>query len=129
MAFRSARNILTLLISAVWIGNGLFCKVLHLVPRHEQIVGKILGTDFAPALTLLIGAMEVVMGIWVLTGYRRRLCTVIQMAVVAAMNIIEFVVVPDLLLFGRLNIVFALLFVLVVYVHGFLLAKVVKPGH
>ncbi|MBC7446743.1 MAG: hypothetical protein H7330_01650 [Hymenobacteraceae bacterium] len=29
--------------AAVWAANGLLCKLLHLAPRHEQIVARILG--------------------------------------------------------------------------------------
>jgi hypothetical protein len=30
-------------IASVWIANGLFCKLLNLVPRHQRIVARILG--------------------------------------------------------------------------------------
>ncbi len=36
-------QILNYLIAAVWIANGLFCKVLNLVPRHQEIVARIIG--------------------------------------------------------------------------------------
>lgn len=45
------------------------------------------------------------------------------MAVVATMNIIEFIVVPDLLLWGRLNVVFACMFIGLVYYNEFVLNK------
>lgn len=37
---------LTYFIALVWLVNGLFCKVLNLVPRHQEIIGEILGNDF-----------------------------------------------------------------------------------
>ena len=114
---------LTYFIAAVWIANGLLCKVLNFVPRHQQIVENILGEEFARPLILVIGTAEVVMAIWVLSGVRSRLNTLTQIAVVAAMNILEFVLVPNLLLWGRLNAVFALLFITVVFYKEFVLQR------
>jgi hypothetical protein len=39
------------------------------------------------------------------------------------MNVVEFTLAPDLLLFGRMNIVFASIFIALIYVHEFLLNK------
>lgn len=114
---------MTILIATVWLANGLLCKVLNLVPRHEQIVAKILGGDYSRTLTILIGLSEIVMTIWVLTKYKSELNAIAQMTVVATMNILEFILVPDLLLWGRLNSVFALLFIGLVYYNEFVLNK------
>jgi hypothetical protein len=114
---------LTILIATVWLANGLLCKVLNLVPRHEQIVARILGDDHSRTLTILIGLSEIVMTIWVLTKYKSKLNAIAQMTVVATMNILEFILVPDLLLWGRLNSVFALLFIGLVYYNEFVLNK------
>ncbi|EMS33047.1 hypothetical protein C943_00324 [Mariniradius saccharolyticus AK6] len=43
------------------------------------------------------------------------------MFLVAIMNILEFVLVPDLLLWGRYNALFALLFIGLVYYNEFVL--------
>ncbi len=117
------QNIIKYSIAFVWIANGLFCKVLNLVPRHEQIVSRILGTDFSRPLTILIGIFEIGMAIWFLAGIKPRLNTIAQIGIVATMNILEFVLVPDLLLWGKLNSMFALLFVFVVYFYHFRLNK------
>lgn len=106
-------------IATVWIANGLFCKVLHLVPRHEQIVARIIGADYAAPLTMLIGVAEILMAIWILSGIKTRWNAMVQIAVVTVMNILEFILVPDLLLWGRANALFALLFILVVYWNEF----------
>lgn len=100
--------------AGVWLANGLGAKVLGLVPRHREIVARILGEEHATALTRLIGFSEIVMAAWILSGFRPKLCAAAQIAVVAAMNLIEFFLAPDLLLFGRWNAVVALLFVLLV---------------
>lgn len=116
-------KILTYLIAAVWFVNGFFCKVLNLVPRHEQIVARILGTEYSQTLTIVIGLVEIAMSVWILTGFKSKLNAVVQITVVAIMNIIEFTVVPDLLLWGRLNIVFAFLFIGIVYFNEFILTQ------
>lgn len=114
---------ITYLISLVWIANGLLCKVLNLVPRHEQIVSRILGNDYSRLLTVLIGLSEIVMAIWVLSGFKKRFCAITQMVVIATMNALEFILAPDLLLWGKFNSLFAFLFILVIYSNEFLLNR------
>jgi hypothetical protein len=113
--------ILTIIISLVWLINGLFCKVLNFVPRHELIVSRILGNDHAAILTKLIGASEILVFVWVISRIQSRWCALFQITIVLTMNLIEFIVVPDLLLFGRFNLIVALCFVVVVYVNEFVL--------
>lgn len=119
MANKRIYKILTYCIATVWIANGLFCKVLNLVPRHEQIIAGILGDDYSRPLTILIGLSEIIMAIWILSGYKTRLNAIAQILVVGIMNILEFILVPDLLLWGKLNSFFAFLFILVVYFNEF----------
>ncbi|WP_300358313.1 DoxX-like family protein [Fluviicola sp.] len=114
-------TIFTFLIAAVWLVNGLVCKVLNLVPRHEQIVARILGPDYSRTFTILIGLSEIIMAIWILTKFQSRLNALTQIIVVAVMNSLEFILAPDLLLWGRLNSVFALLFIGFVYYNEFIL--------
>lgn len=116
MTRRTTHGLLTLLIAGVWLGFGLYCKVLGQVPRHEAIVARILGADFAGPLTQGIGALEVLMGLWVLSGYRSRLCSTLQITAVAVMNLLEAVLAPDLLLWGRANALFAFGFIALIWV-------------
>ena len=120
---KNSYQLLTYLIAGVWFINGLLCKVLNLVPRHQQIVAQILGETYAPLLTVLIGLSEIVMTIWVLTKFHPKLNAALQMVVVLSMNVLEFILVPDLLLWGHWNAFFALLFVAVVYYKEFVLSK------
>ena len=116
-----------LAIALVWLGNGLGAKVLGLVPRHEEIVARILGTAHAPTLTSAIGFGEILIGLWCLSGRRPKLCALTQVTLVLAMNVIEQVLAVDLLLWGRLNLVFALGFIGVVYWQAFR-RRVTKTG-
>jgi hypothetical protein len=45
------------------------------------------------------------------------------MVIVGTMNVIEFTLAPDLLLFGRMNIVFAAIFIVLIYVNEFFFGK------
>ena len=117
------QRLLTYLIASVWIINGLICKVLDLAPRHEQIVWRILGNEYSEILTKAIGIAEILMAVWILSRVRSRMNAVTQILVVALMNAIEFVLAPDLLLFGRFNIVIAFGFIALVYYNEFVLNK------
>lgn len=104
------RSLLTLLLVVVWAVNGLWCKLLGQVPRHEQIVARVVGEALAPHLTLLIGLAELGMVLWILSDLLPRLCALTQAGVVMTMNVIEQLIAPDLLLFGRFNLLWATVF-------------------
>lgn len=110
---------LNYLIAAVWIANGLFCKVLNLVPRHQLIVARIIGNAHAGVLTRAIGFAEIAMAVWILSGIKPRLNAIAQAVIIATMNSLEFVLAPDLLLWGRLNALFAFLFILLILYNAF----------
>ncbi|WP_223559307.1 DoxX-like family protein [Chryseobacterium lathyri] len=116
---KSIYNIVIYSIATVWMINGLFCKVLNLVPRHEEIVARILGGNYSRILTLLIGCSEILMAIWILTGINSRFNAIAQIVIIAAMNMLEFILAPDLLLWGRFNSLFAFLFIVLIYFNEF----------
>ena len=111
---------LNILIAGVWLINGLFCKVLDLVPRHRAIVARILGKSRTSVITKLIGFAEIGMTFWILSGIYPRGNAATQILIVALMNFLEYFLAPDLLLFGRRNALVALVFILVVFYRGFL---------
>ena len=115
-------KILIYLAAAVWLTNGLYCKVLNFVPRHGEIVGRILGEDYARPLTILIGLAEIGMTVWILSRIKPKINAVFQMVIVGMMNVLEFIFVPDLLLFGRFNILVAAAFIFTVYFNEFVLS-------
>lgn len=121
MKKNTLRNILTILISLVWLINGLFAKVLGFVPRHQEIAAKILGNEISFIAVKVIGVLEIGMFIWVISRKYSRLAAIMQIALVLTMNVLEYIIAPELLLFGRLNIVIAVFFVSVVYFNEFIL--------
>lgn len=70
MKRKTLHKALSMLIALVWLMNGLFCKVLNWVPRHEQIVARILGETHSRTFTLLIGISEIVMTVWILSKFK-----------------------------------------------------------
>lgn len=118
--------ILLICIALVWFINGLYCKVLNFVPRHKEIVGKILGTEQADILTKMIGFGEIFLFVWILSRLYSRFCAILQIVLVITMNIIEFLVASELLLFGKLNIFIAIVFATIIYWHEFILKNSLK---
>ncbi|WP_418637730.1 DoxX-like family protein [Winogradskyella sp.] len=114
---------ITYLITLVWLINGLCCKVFNLVPRHQEIVETILQVHNGRPLTISIGLAETSMALWIVSGYKRKLNAITQIVIITSMNILEAIYAPHLLLWGKWNGVFALLFILVIYTNLFLLKK------
>ncbi len=123
MPDKKIHRLLTYCIASIWIANGLFCKVLNLVPRHQQIIENILGNEHSRLLTIAIGFLEILMAIWILSNYKTRLNAIVQIIMIATMNTLEFFLVPDLLLWGRFNAIFAFILILVVYLNEFYLNR------
>jgi hypothetical protein len=116
---------LTYLISTVWIINGLFCKVLNLVPRHQQIVVKTLSLNnyHSRIITITIAISEIIMALWILSKFKTKLNAISQIIIIATMNTMEFFLAPDLLLWGKANSLFAFLFIVLIYFNEFYLNK------
>jgi hypothetical protein len=123
MRKRITGNFINYFIASVWLVNGLLCKVFNLVPRHQQIVERILNVGDARLITMVIGLAETALGIWILLGFWSRHNTIVQISIVALMNTLEFVLAPDLLLWGKANAVFAFIFILLIYYKEFHLDK------
>ena len=63
------------------------------------------------------------MAIWILSKIKPKLNAITQIIIIATMNILEFILVPGLLLWGKFNIVFAFIFILIIYSNTFYLNK------
>jgi uncharacterized membrane protein YphA (DoxX/SURF4 family) len=77
-----------LVLAAVWLYNGLWCKLLAGSASHRDIVAAAaepLGLPTLPVLWALGGA-EVAMALWVLAGKRRRLAAWVQTLAIVGMN-------------------------------------------
>jgi uncharacterized membrane protein YphA (DoxX/SURF4 family) len=87
-----------ILTAGVWFVFGIGFKVLNLVPRHQVIVGMVLGERFARPMTVMIGLGEACIGVWVLTGYRPRVCAGVQTGAIVMMNALELTLAREHLL-------------------------------
>jgi len=63
------------------------------------------------------------MAVWVLCGKYSKLNVIVKAIVILTMNILEFTFSPELLLWGRMNLVFACLFVFFILWNEFKLKK------
>ncbi|RSK42054.1 DoxX-like family protein [Mangrovimonas spongiae] len=117
------QKINNIIIASIWFINGLFCKVLNAVPRHEQIVSKILSEDYSRPLTIIIGILEIAMAFWILSNKATKFNTITQIVIIASMNILEFIIAPELLFWGKLNALFALVLIVVIYCNHFHINK------
>ena len=123
MKRETLHQFVSIFIALVWFVNGLTCKVFNLVPRHQEIVESILGFENPRLWTVLIGLGEIAMAIWVLSRYRSRINAYVQMIMVASMNLLEILLVPHLLLWGKMNVFFAFLFIMIVWSNEFYFKK------
>lgn len=119
MRYKIVYRIIKLISVLVWFVKGIYCKILDQVPRHQEIVKKIINEEYSGELTLIIGLLEVVMVVWILSNYKSRLNVIIQITVVMIMNIVELLFVRDLLFWGKYNVVFAILFTVILYINEF----------
>lgn len=95
-----------LFVGCLWLVFGLAFKLARMVPRHEAIVARVLGTRFlggrgervAPMLTRIIGIGEGCVGLWMLSGRFLPWCALLQTVLVVTMNAIELRKARDLLL-------------------------------
>lgn len=89
---------LRILIGSVWGFHGLYSKLLDGIPRHRLIVARVLGDEAAAVATVLIGVLEILLGVWAFTHRLPRACATVQTAAIVAMNSLEIARAPDLLI-------------------------------
>ncbi len=85
-------------LAGVWLAHGLACKLLGAVPRHRMIVARVVGERWASPVTYAVGAVEVVIGLWILSGVQAPLCALTQTVLLVVMNVFELMRARDLLL-------------------------------
>ena len=97
---RYAGGLSTVFVASVWLLHGLFNKLLHGSPRHLQIVQSVPGLSGDAGLRVLtaVGLLEVVIALWVLSGWAAHWCAAVQTIFLLSMNAIELTVARPLLL-------------------------------
>ena len=75
-------------IAAVWLYEGLWCKVLGRMPNQKAIVEAVpyLGPIRAEALLRALGALETALAVWVVSGWEPVWAAVFQTGLLLGMN-------------------------------------------
>ena len=75
-------------VAAVWLYEGLWCKLLRGEPRQFEVVQAVprFGPRFGVPFLKLLGAVEVGLGIWVLSGLAPLPCAVVQTVLLVILN-------------------------------------------
>lgn len=95
-----AGDVARIVVAVTWLVHGLYNKLLGGSPRHLQIVQATPGLDGGAGEYALaaIGLAEVTVAVWVLSGWRPRLCALAQTIGLLSMNVVELTVARHLLL-------------------------------
>jgi hypothetical protein len=89
---------LTFVTASVWLVFGMWFKLLGMVPRHRLIIAAILGEAVAGPMTLIVGAAETTLALWIISGLYPRICAAVQSMAIVTMNTVELLYAKNLLL-------------------------------
>jgi uncharacterized membrane protein YphA (DoxX/SURF4 family) len=75
-------------VAAVWLYEGLWCKLLHGEPQQFEVVKAVpgFGPRFGVMFLLGLGLVEVALAIWVLSGILPVPCAIAQTVLLVALN-------------------------------------------
>lgn len=75
-------------VAGVWLYEGLWCKLLARAPNEFAIVEAVprFGPRFGRPFLYALGAVEVGLGLWVLSGLAPGLCALAQTVLLVALN-------------------------------------------
>jgi hypothetical protein len=90
--------LLTFVIASVWMVFGTWFKLLGMVPRHRLIIAAVVGEAAAGPITLVVGAAETALALWIISGVYPRICAAAQSLAIVTMNTFELIYARNLLL-------------------------------
>jgi uncharacterized membrane protein YphA (DoxX/SURF4 family) len=75
-------------IALVWFYQGLWCKVLGGIPRHESVIAAVplIGPAAGHAVLIALGLLECGIAVWVLLGRWMRWAAIVQTVLLIVMN-------------------------------------------
>jgi uncharacterized membrane protein YphA (DoxX/SURF4 family) len=75
-------------VAAVWLYEGLWCKILGRMPSQVQVVTAVprLGPRFGSPFLKALGVVEVVIAVWVMLGIAPAVCAIVQAALLVMLN-------------------------------------------
>ena len=76
-------------VAAVWLYEGLWCKLLGGEPHQLQVVAAVprYGPRVGALFLKTLGVVEVVMGLWALSGWAPLLCAIAQTVLLVTLNV------------------------------------------
>jgi hypothetical protein len=80
--------VLRVAISAVWLYEGVWCKVFAREPGQLEVVAAVpfLGQRSSAQFLRVLGAIETAIGVWVLSGWLPGYCALTQTALLIGLN-------------------------------------------
>jgi hypothetical protein len=75
-------------VAAVWLYEGLWAKLLGREPNQARVVGAVpqLGARFGGSFLQMLGIVEVVLALWVLSRLAPVVCALAQTVLLVALN-------------------------------------------
>lgn len=75
-------------VAAVWLYEGLWCKLLRGEPREFEVVKAVprYGPRFGVPFLMALGVTEVTIALWVLSGVSPLLCAIAQTVLLVSLN-------------------------------------------
>jgi uncharacterized membrane protein YphA (DoxX/SURF4 family) len=75
-------------VAAVWVYEGLWCKILGRVPSQVDVVTAVprFGARFAKDFLKLLGFAEVALAAWVMSGVAPGACAIVQATLLVTLN-------------------------------------------
>ncbi len=75
-------------VAAVWLYEGLWCKLLRGEPREFEVVKAVprYGPRFGVPFLMTLGIVEVTVALWVLSGITPFLCVLTQTVLLVSLN-------------------------------------------
>jgi uncharacterized membrane protein YphA (DoxX/SURF4 family) len=82
-------GLVKLSVAAVWLYEGLWCKLLGGTPSQVDVVTAVprFGAKFGVRFLKALGVLEVALAIWVLWGFLPGTCAVVQTATLIVLNV------------------------------------------
>jgi uncharacterized membrane protein YphA (DoxX/SURF4 family) len=76
-------------VAAVWLYEGLWCKILGRVQSQVEVVKAVprLGSRFGSSFLKALGFFEVALAVWVLAGISPAICAIVQTALLVVLNV------------------------------------------
>jgi uncharacterized membrane protein YphA (DoxX/SURF4 family) len=83
-----ALAVVRLAVAAVWLYEGLWNKLLGRAQREAQVVESVpgLGPRFGQLFLKVLGVVEVVLALWIVSGIYPGTCAIVQIALLIVLN-------------------------------------------